>query len=632
MRVTQRNMFFQFVDRMNTSLSKLMDYNVQASSQKRINKPSDDNIGAARVLTIRSRIGALNQHIDNVKNAKGWLSTADGALTQVNTVLTRLKELAEQGATGTYSGQNRTQIAFEARQLHEQLITLANTEYEGKHIFAGHKTNISPYEAGLQVVSTPPHVSGASFLDTGRYVESVIGQTDHAVSFKFIDDSGASTEIGANASASLAVRWSSDGGTTWKERTIGQADEFTMDGVTVRLRQGTPIALSTRQVINQGGKTFEDTSGTLLHVVPTAVYKGDDENKNAVDFTGSGTDYNIQPSGSFERDYLVSNVSVRTIGGRDYFYYSYSIAGTGAWVSSSNLIADPTRPAIRLPDGDVAITELSGLATFSAWPTATADLAFTIRSKSSAVDQMVSGSRLNAWADGSFAQNVMVRIDSQISGPASYDITTDPINYSFSTDGGSSWTTGQTGNNGVFTIPGGTMTLSALGAPPNTTVNPGDKFVVHPRKGDIMTEISPGSTIAVNSIGKNIFGGVYNGTIADAFNGDDPAKNVFDVVGKLVGYLETNTQSGVQQALEGLRTASENVLVRAAEIGGRENRLEITEKVLSQDSLTKRDLLSGIEDVDVTELMTKLAQQQLAYQAVLKSSSTIMQMSLLNYM
>ena len=43
------------------------------------------------------------------------------------------------------------------------------------------------------------------------------------------------------------------------------------------------------------------------------------------------------------------------------------------------------------------------------------------------------------------------------------------------------------------------------------------------------------------------------------------------------------------------------------------------------------DTLSKTEDADLTELITKLAQQELAYQAVLKSSSTVMNLSLLSY-
>ena len=44
------------------------------------------------------------------------------------------------------------------------------------------------------------------------------------------------------------------------------------------------------------------------------------------------------------------------------------------------------------------------------------------------------------------------------------------------------------------------------------------------------------------------------------------------------------------------------------------------------------DRMSTIEDVDLTELVTKLAQQQMAYQSVLQSSTMIMQLNIMDYL
>ena len=73
------------------------------------------------------------------------------------------------------------------------------------------------------------------------------------------------------------------------------------------------------------------------------------------------------------------------------------------------------------------------------------------------------------------------------------------------------------------------------------------------------------------------------------------------------------------------------ILTFAASCGGRENRLEAASDMLTNMELTETQTLSNVEDVDFSKLMTQLSQQQLAYQSVLKSSSMIMQMSLLNY-
>ena len=56
MRVAQRTMYNSFVSNMNRTLSNYMESNIQSSSQKKINRPSDDPVGMARVLNYRAAI------------------------------------------------------------------------------------------------------------------------------------------------------------------------------------------------------------------------------------------------------------------------------------------------------------------------------------------------------------------------------------------------------------------------------------------------------------------------------------------------------------------------------------------------------------------------------------------------
>jgi flagellar hook-associated protein 3 FlgL len=115
------------------------------------------------------------------------------------------------------------------------------------------------------------------------------------------------------------------------------------------------------------------------------------------------------------------------------------------------------------------------------------------------------------------------------------------------------------------------------------------------------------------------------------FYDGDPARNLFEVVSRLIAFTECNNQNGVQQCLEDLSTAQQTVLTAAAKIGGKENRLSITQQVLNYQKLDKEERLSYVEDVDLTELLTRLAQQELAYSTVLKSSAMIMQLNLTKF-
>jgi len=69
----------------------------------------------------------------------------------------------------------------------------------------------------------------------------------------------------------------------------------------------------------------------------------------------------------------------------------------------------------------------------------------------------------------------------------------------------------------------------------------------------------------------------------------------------------------------------------AAKVGARENRLEFVGRTLGTLALTEEDRLSAVEDIDVSELMTRLANQQIIYETVLKSSSMILRMNLTNF-
>jgi flagellar hook-associated protein 3 FlgL len=286
----------------------------------------------------------------------------------------------------------------------------------------------------------------------------------------------------------------------------------------------------------------------------------------------------------------------------------YDPANPGSTAAGSWLWVRPTAEYVG-DDKDLAGTEVDGIIT-----SATA-----------------AASTLTGTFSGSPGGSVLVRVDQ---GTA----FNGPIKYSYSLDNGSNWTTGNTVNNAAATtsvdlvVPGGVLTLNSSVNP--GVVNPGDEFAIRPRTADVDLEISAGQKIAINNIGKDIFGGVYqdpSSTSPSAVFGG-AGKNVFESLGKLVSALETNNQPGVQQSLGDLKEAAQTVLTAQATVGGRENRLTIADAVLAglKDNDTER--MSKIEDADLTELMTKLANQQLAYQAVLKSTSMVMQMSLMQYM
>jgi flagellar hook-associated protein 3 FlgL len=247
------------------------------------------------------------------------------------------------------------------------------------------------------------------------------------------------------------------------------------------------------------------------------------------------------------------------------------------------------------------------------------------------------GTKAQGTANGSFSRDVAVRIDG---------ITGSDISYSYSADDGTTWipasaTVNSTGDTNLL-LPGGYLAFDSANTPAI-----GNQFVVHPHRADITLQIGDNDHIAVNMVGKDIFGGYYNHP-GDSFSGkttppitdpidypvrvDEGRANLFETLGDLIAALETNSQAGCQEALPKIEEAMKLVLTKAAEVGGRENRLITTQAAILMRQYSEEDNMSAIEDIDIYELTARLAQQQVAYNSVLKSSSMIMQMSLVNFL
>ena len=122
----------------------------QISSGRRILKPSDDPIAASRSLEIRESLSRLTQFDRNAGIAMNRLAQEEAALTSVNDVLQRVRELALQANNATQSNESRGQIAVEMRQLLDNLVQLANQkDGNGRFMFAGNLEEVVPVTRGV---------------------------------------------------------------------------------------------------------------------------------------------------------------------------------------------------------------------------------------------------------------------------------------------------------------------------------------------------------------------------------------------------------------------------------------------------------------------------------------------------
>ncbi len=121
------------------------------STGRRVNKPSDDPSAEAAMVAENARLAAADQYTANSESLKQILSTADSTLSSVVTILQRASTLAIEGANGTMNQTNLTSIAAEVKGISAQMLSLCNTSYAGKYIFAGTATGSTPYIADATI-------------------------------------------------------------------------------------------------------------------------------------------------------------------------------------------------------------------------------------------------------------------------------------------------------------------------------------------------------------------------------------------------------------------------------------------------------------------------------------------------
>lgn len=153
MRVTQTMLSNNMLRNLSNSYDRLGKLMEQASSQKKINRPSDDPVVAMLGMSYRTDLNQISQFKRNIGEVKNWVDTSDAALDDSIKSLQRIRELTVRASTGSLEKDQRMAIAKEIDQLKEQLLNLADTQIGGKYIFNGTKTNERPSEAGSNGMS-----------------------------------------------------------------------------------------------------------------------------------------------------------------------------------------------------------------------------------------------------------------------------------------------------------------------------------------------------------------------------------------------------------------------------------------------------------------------------------------------
>jgi flagellin len=130
-------------NQLNITSSNLQSTLEQLSSGSRINSGADDPAGLAIANGLSANIAALTQSASNATGGVGELQVADGALSQVTTLLDRAVTLATESATGTVSNSQRTALDSEYQSIKSEIDSIGSTtNYNGGQVFTANTLNV----------------------------------------------------------------------------------------------------------------------------------------------------------------------------------------------------------------------------------------------------------------------------------------------------------------------------------------------------------------------------------------------------------------------------------------------------------------------------------------------------------
>lgn len=129
-------------------LAEVVRAQEQASSGKRIVRPSDDPVGASLAIDLRGEQALVDRWRQTASTSKPYLDSANSALDSAQDLIGQIRALAVQGLSATMNSSDRDGLANQIDSLKASLLDIANTSFDGKYLFGGTASNAKPFTSG----------------------------------------------------------------------------------------------------------------------------------------------------------------------------------------------------------------------------------------------------------------------------------------------------------------------------------------------------------------------------------------------------------------------------------------------------------------------------------------------------
>jgi len=219
MRITENMRYGSLIDSLGRAQGSYGSLMEQMASQKKINRPSDDPVGTTRVLDFRGVRDTIAQYGRNIENADAWLKLSETKLENISDLIGKARE----AGINDQSSRTRQVLAQNVGSLLEEILSLANSKFGDRWLFAGSRTGEAPFGRIILPVARSTNAFDGSVFSAGTYT----GTADKTYTLRIATG-------GAPGAATCEL--SEDGGATWSAAVAVPASGIVSlgDGLTLR--------------------------------------------------------------------------------------------------------------------------------------------------------------------------------------------------------------------------------------------------------------------------------------------------------------------------------------------------------------------------------------------------------------
>lgn len=617
MRITNNMIQTRVLTNLQNNFSTVARLQDVLSTGRRFRFPEDNPINFVNALSLREELNVNRRFSRNIDQAETNLQLTESTLSVITERLQRARSLALQGANATLPPESQRAIAEEIDQILNDVVGLANSNFEGRFLFSGDKTEQRPFE----VIGTPEGVLGVRYLGDfgdrlieigeGEYLETNL--TGPAAFFTALNEvtSGVAVDPAALLEPQLT-------GVVSPPLTLAAGD-FTVNGVTIAFDPAVDTLASLRDSINRSvddaDARIDDSGRLVIRSLTSRELELSNGSSNVLQVLGmfhrvSGGDLDpgpITPATTLAALGITGDAIVIDVGGEE---YEVDLAGA---VDLSDVIARVAASgapveafinsagtgldfgATRSVDS-LEVRSIRKIFGSTALAPGTVDLTTTLASLGIAspgvLDITNDGATTSVDLTGAVnVEQVIAAINSQVNG----------VTASLNADG--------TGINieSAFL----SSSLSAADVGPSTIA--ATLGFAQTRSGDSAADFQVQTPGAVNEV---------------------EGRNLFESLAGLSGALRNGNAdpNSISNFINSFETDLGLVLQNRAVVGARVNRLESARDRLDAFEVFVTELLSKNEDADLAETVSILATQSNVLEASLSSASRVLQPSLFDFL